>query len=355
MSGVVSTLEQGSVVRSGSVTLSGQQITSEQYFFELPHGILAQFSQGTLLPNYVMSNLELGSVITTGHGTLTYVPEATGDAERSLAGSFATFAAGSVTYAQPLSGQASTSAYGTLVRTQDFALTGGQTILEMTSVSAGNEEENTYILSQQGTTAFAFELPITGSESILGQGTVVAITSGKTAELIGTELSIEQSSVESFFTWGISAPATSQVITSEQYNVGAPLTLPLVGESSAVEKGFFGWDMTITGQGITSATGNMIWVPTSENTFPMFGFPTITVGQGNLQVQREDETDEGDKFLILSGSAISSDLGILTPHGTDWVSVEPSTETTWTPKAGPTSSWVREGDSSTSWTRKNNS
>lgn len=309
--------QQGSVGHGGFVVpLVGQQISVQQQDLEDQHGQWIFSFQGNLTGGITIP-ID-GQVITSAHGTLTYVPTTTGDLTIPLqAGQEITFFQQNVivTPTQLLSGQAITSAHGTLVPSSDRAVTGSSFTSATGFLAANVGSEDTFIASAVGDAVPSHTVPLVGSEVAASTGTLVPSTSNRDADLEPDAATLITSAA------GTASPVTSKAltgseITSSQGNIGAPGRAELFGEAITVEQGFFGREHAVTGLEITSATGTLV----------------------------------GEKGVVaLVGSEISVSQGVLVSENI-WSDV-PAPTGSWSSTSSPSSSWTEVDDPDSTWRR----
>lgn len=293
----------------GEEALFGKEITTGQgtLTFSTRHGQLITTGQGSLTPGSPPPSLD-GFQISVGQGTVS----ASGNAVTvHISGSEIGFSHGVIGVGPTaLSGEELEAESGTVGLTSDVPLVGSEVVVGQGTFVPGIDADDTSITSNSGSVTQSASVPLVGTEVTCSQESFS--TDGK--DLSGIEVACESGTVIP----GISKAAIGTEIASAQESVGAPGGASLTGVAVTVSSGTLSRSPTLSGQEITAETGTIV------------GLPGV---------------------VALVGQSVSVEQGTIRSTGTNW-SEEPGPTTTWTPTSNPQSAWVRKGGPSTGWNRK---
>ena len=317
MAGQASTLGQGSIAALGlTLALTGSAITSAAGdVVGSERGIQAAFAAGSVTQS--ASVALTGSAVTSGSGTVTgstgqqtlvgqSITSAQGitgpvgnDVTAHLSGVEADFATGTVdSGGQALTGSVGTFSAGSLTLDLTIPLSGSESATGIGTVVPSQDAEDTAITSHQGSATGSHDVPLTGAASTLSAGTVTP--SGDAFAALTGEASTTASGSVGF---DQQFALTGSSITSAQENVGAPGGATLTGSSVSVVAGdvFLDGDRTLalSGEAFTAHDGSC------------FASPLAFVAGESVTVSAQSI---GPINVALTGSAITSDAGyVLAP------------------------------------------
>src|SRR5215831_6425586 len=332
--GVAMTAFSGTATPNLTLPLTGQSITSAQYFLIAAKTVAPDVTVGPLFGYAITSatgsmqvprSLALtGTAITSGIGTAIpgiipfyvglQITSASGFVTVSgpgpvtvgLSGLMMTMSQGNVDIRNRLTGIAITSAAGTATLTTSLPLTGLVITSTAGMLTANIQSDDTVIQSAIGSVTIANTLPLTGTAMTASQGSV-HVTADATFALTGQAVTVTAGSIASLT---VAPKLVGQPMAGAQGMLGAPLIRALTGQAATFQTGNVALNtdktLALVGQAMTLAVGtltvrNFVTPPGQMLTFAQGHFNPVggnmsqaLVGQAAIFIQGTMGTTGGD-------------------------------------------------------------